>query len=169
MQSLCSHRARFIYPPAALSHNPSWSTRSTSSPAIRSSLETIVWRRRRGALKDSRTLAFRKILLRIKWQFPMLLESSAQSGSGANHRIIPSNVPSNIGPTSDGTSSNGDRVCNAFMFTAIAAASFISVKRRLKGSAWLILRRIFRRIVISKWQSHFNHTKPPVLLMFLIY
>lgn len=65
----------------------------------------------------------------------MLFESSARSDSGANHRIIPSNVPSNIGSTSDGTSSNGARTCNAFMFTAIAAAAFISAKRRLKESA----------------------------------
>lgn len=102
------------------------------SPAIRSSFETIVWYRVRwGELKDSWTLASCKILLQIKWQCPMLLEFPAQSGSQANHRIIPSNALSSIGFTSDGTSSNGACVCNAFMFTRTTAVASQVYFRRM--------------------------------------
>lgn len=36
---------------------------------------------------------------------------------GTNHRIIRSDAAPSIGFTSDGTSFNGPRVCDAFMFT----------------------------------------------------
>ena len=87
MQSLCSHRIRFIHPRrrslATLQH--SFHEHSCHSLLVQDN--SMVQEARR-AEKDSRTLAFLKIFLRIKWQFPMLLESSAQSSSGANHRII---------------------------------------------------------------------------------
>lgn len=45
--------------------------------------------------------------------------SGEVAAAPANHRIIPSDAALSIGFTSDGTSFNGPRVCDAFMFTRV--------------------------------------------------